>query len=266
MSTATANHSESDTRLVRSERVGDHVVVVTLADPPTNTISAESRPQLIETFRALQADESVRCVVLTGAGHVFSAGGNLREDQVMTPEEVKQLSIEGHETFAAIEGLRVPVIGAINGPATGGGFELTLACDIRIASENAYFVASGVNVGLIVSFWRLPRVVGVGVAKEILLTGERVTARQAQEWGLVTGVHAPEDLLPAALAKAQRIASRAPLSVEASKAGLTRAFEMDADEGTELQTSSFLRLHATDDHQEALRAFFSRTEAVYQRR
>jgi enoyl-CoA hydratase/carnithine racemase len=184
----------------------------------------------------------------------------------MTPQEVEQLSTEGHATFEAIEGLRVPVIGAINGPATGGGFELTLACDIRIASTSAYFVASGVNVGLIVSFWRLPRVVGMGVAKEILLTGERVTAQQALEWGLVTGVHAPEDLLSAAITKAQRIASRAPLSVEAAKSGVTRAFELDAAEGKALQTSDFLRLHATADHQEALRAFFSRTDAVYCRR
>jgi enoyl-CoA hydratase/carnithine racemase len=165
-----------------------------------------------------------------------------------------------------MEGLRVPIIGAINGPATGGGFEFTLACDIRLASENAYFVASGVNVGLIVSFWRLPRVVGLGVAKEILLTGERVTATQALSWGLVTGVYSQEELLPAAIQKAQRIASRAPLSVEASKSALTQAFELDAEEAKALQTSNFQRLHATEDHAEALSAFFSRSEATYRRR
>jgi enoyl-CoA hydratase/carnithine racemase len=182
----------------------------------------------------------------------------------------------------ALEGFRAPVIAAINGATVGGGLEFALACDIRIASTDAFFVAAGVNVGLIVSFWRLPRVVGMGPAKEILLTGARYDAQQALNWGLVTEVHAPDALLPAALTKARRIATRAPLSVEATKSSVTRAFELDFAQGflvvlgvehleelrplQDLQRAKFLEMFHTEDHQEALRAFFEKRDGDYRRR
>ena len=146
------------------------------------------------------------------------------------------------------------------------GLELALACDLRLASEDAIFVAAGVNVGLIANFWRLPRVAGLGPAKEMLLTGDRYTAEQARTWGLVSSVHPREELRDAALAKADRIATRAPLSVEATKACVNRALELEYDEGRALQVANFKRMFRTEDHAEALAAFFERRNGDFRRR
>ena len=243
-----------------------HIAVLTLDNPPTNTFSWESRQSFMRALDVLDADEQVRCLVITGEGRAFTAGADLREDQSMTDEQLTDYLAEFGRVLGGVEGFRTPVIAAINGPTVGGGLEFALCCDIRIASTEAFFVAAGVNVGLIVSFWRLPRVVGLGPAKEILLTGARYTAEQALNWGLVTEVHAPQDLLPAALAKAHRIATRAPLSVEVTKAAVGRAFEMDFAQGQALQTQRFLEMFRTEDHQEALSAFFDKREGSYQRR
>ena len=242
-----------------------HIAVLTLDHPPANTFSWESRQSFMRALDVLDADEQVRCLVITGEGRAFTAGANLREDQSMSDEQLTDYLAGFSRVLNGVEGFRTPVIAAINGATVGGGLEFALCCDIRIASTDAFFVAAGVNVGLIVSFWRLPRVVGLGPAKEILLTGARYTAEQALNWGLVTEVHAPEDLMAAALAKAQRIATRAPLSVEVTKSAVTRAFEMDFAEGQALQTRRFLEMFRTEDHQEALSAFFEKREGTYHR-
>jgi enoyl-CoA hydratase len=243
-----------------------HIAVLTLDSEPANTFSWDSRRSFMRALDVLDADENVRCLVITGAGRAFTAGAQLREDQSMSDEQLTDYLAEFSRVLNGVQNFRAPVIAAINGPTVGGGLEFALCCDIRIASTDAFFVAAGVNVGLIVSFWRLPRVVGLGPAKEILLTGARYTAEQALNWGLVTEVHAPDDLMAAALAKAHRIATRAPLSVEVTKEAVTQAFEMDFEQGQALQTKRFLEMFRTDDHQEALQAFFEKREGDYQRR
>ncbi|MGY5882677.1 enoyl-CoA hydratase/isomerase family protein [Modestobacter lacusdianchii] len=243
-----------------------HIAVLTLDSPPSNTFSWESRRSFMRALDVLDADEQVRCLVITGEGRAFTAGAHLGEDQSMTDEQLTDYLAEFGRVLNGVQHFRTPVVAAINGPTIGGGLEFALCCDIRIASTDAFFVAAGVNVGLIVSFWRLPRVVGLGPAKEILLTGARYTAQQALNWGLVTEVHEPADLMDAALAKAQRIATRAPLSVEVTKQAVTGAFEMDFAQGQALQTQRFLEMFRTEDHQEALRAFFEKRDGDYQRR
>jgi enoyl-CoA hydratase len=251
---------------VRLHHETPHIAVLTLDSPPSNTFSWESRRSFMRALDVLDADEQVRCLVITGSGRAFTAGAHLGEDQSMTDDQLTDYLAEFGRVLGGVQDFRTPVIAAINGATVGGGLEFALCCDIRIASTEAFFVAAGVNVGLIVSFWRLPRVVGLGPAKEILLTGQRYTAEQALNWGLVTEVHQPADLLPAALAKAQRIATRAPLSVEVTKAAVTHAFEMDFAEGQALQTRRFLEMFRTRDHQEALRAFFDKRDGDYERR
>ncbi len=243
-----------------------HIAVLTLDSPPSNTFSWESRRSFMRALDILDADEQIRCLVVTGEGRAFTAGAQLREDQSMTDEQLADYLAEFSRVLNGVQNFRAPVIAAINGATVGGGLEFALCCDIRIASTEAFFVAAGVNVGLIVSFWRLPRVIGLGPAKEILLTGARYTAQQALNWGLVTEVHEPADLMTAALAKAQRIATRAPLSVEVTKEAVTGAFEMYFAEGQALQTKRFLEMFRTEDHQEALRAFFEKRDGDYQRR
>lgn len=243
-----------------------HIAVLTIDSPPSNAFSWESRRSFRRALECLEADDAVRCLIVTGKGRAFTAGANLREDQALSDDDLTAYLHDFGGMLNSLERFRAPVIGAINGATVGGGLEFALACDIRIASTEAFFIAAGVNVGLIVSFWRLPRVIGLGPAKEILLTGARYDAQQALSWGLVTEVHAPDALMPAALTKARRIATRAPLSVEATKGSVNRAFELDFEEGQELQTAKFLEMFHTEDHQEALRAFFEKRDGNYQRR
>jgi len=158
------------------------------------------------------------------------------------------------------------VIAAINGSALGGGLELALACDIRLASTNATFACSAVNVGLLLSWHRLPRVVGMGRASEMLLSGQTYGAEQAERWGLVTDLHPPDQLIDAAVLLAERIASRAPLSLEATKSVAQRAFELSAIEANALQTELFLQLATSSDHLEAVRAFLEKRSPRFEAR
>lgn len=243
-----------------------HIAAITLDNPPRNTLSWESRRRLGEILDELEANTDVRCVVITGAGKAFTAGADLREDEVMADDQLSDFLGGFERILNGIEGFRAPVIAAINGAAVGGGLEFAMSCDIRMASTDAVFIAAGVNVGLIANFWRLPRIVGLGPAKEILLTGDRYTAGEALRWGLVTSVHQPADLMPAAMEKAERIATRAPLSVENTKACAGRGLEMGREAARELQVQKFLEMFHTEDHAEALRAFFERRTGDYHRR
>ncbi|MEQ3554259.1 enoyl-CoA hydratase/isomerase family protein [Pseudonocardia nematodicida] len=242
------------------------IAVLTIDSPPSNAFSWESRRSFRTALRRLSEDDAIRCLVVTGTGRAFTSGANLREDEALDDAELAAYLDDFGGMLNALEEFRSPVIAAINGATVGGGLEFALACDIRIASSEAFFIAAGVNVGLIVSFWRLPRVIGLGPAKEILLTGARYDAAQALNWGLVTEVHEPGALLPAAMRKARRIATRAPLSVEATKSSVNQAFELDFEEGQALQTAKFLEMFRTEDHKEALRAFFEKREGDYRRR
>ncbi|MGE5566425.1 MAG: enoyl-CoA hydratase/isomerase family protein, partial [Parcubacteria group bacterium] len=155
---------------------------------------------------------------------------------------------------------------AVNGHCVGGGLEVALACDIRLASTKAVFTAAGVNVGLMASAYRLPRVIGVAKAKVMLLTGLPVDAQGALANDLVTEVHEPEALVDAAVALATRIASRAPLSVEATKRTASRAMDMDAAEAARSNAEEIAILSASEDHAGAVAAFAERREPVFRRR
>lgn len=165
-----------------------------------------------------------------------------------------------------LDATRAPVIAAVNGWCVGGGFELSLCCDIRIASTEARFVAAGVNVGLMASAYRLPRLIGVSRAKAMLLTGLPHDAETAERFGLVTSVHPPQALRGAAIALAERVASRAPLSIEATKRIAGRAPDLSPDEAAPLQAAELARLRRSQDHKDALEAFREKREPTFFRR
>jgi enoyl-CoA hydratase len=255
---------------VHVDRPAPGVAVLTVDSPPRNAFGIPEGEAFFAAFEPLDADPAVRCVVVTGAGRAFLAGGDLKHQLTLTTPEVQAAHADHPRSLSAamrlVEDARVPVIAAINGPVAGGGLEFALSCDIRLAAQEATFVAAGVNVGLILSWYRLPRVVGLGRAKQMLLTGSPCTAEQAERWGLVTEVYPPAALLPAAVALAERIASRAPLSVENTKACANRAFDLTREELASLQREKFLEMFATRDHEEALRAFFDRRTPSFERR
>lgn len=249
---------------IHASRPRAGVLLLEIDNPPVNALGSAIRAKFLDQLERAESDFSLRAVVVTGRKDAFCAGDDLREEASRGDRALSGLNQFG-KLLDRIENLRVPVIGAINGHAIGGGLELALCCDIRIASENARFLAAGVNVGLMASVYRLPRLIGTGPASMMIFTGKPVKAARALEWGLVGDVHAREALLDAALDLAARIASRAPLSVEASKRMIRRAFDLDALALPAAMAKELPALLASQDHKEGVRAILERREPLFTR-
>jgi enoyl-CoA hydratase/carnithine racemase len=249
---------------IRITRPAAHIAVVEIDNPPTTALGDAIRGTLLDELAALNADLSVRAVVLTGAGRAFCSGDDLREVATRGPAMAESLA-QFARLFDLIEGFRAPVIAAINGHAMGGGLELALCCDIRIAATHAKFAAAGVNVGLMASVYRLPRLIGIARAKAMLLTGSPIDAETALHYGLVTELHDPVALMDAAVALAARIASRAPLSIEASKRQAARAYDLDPAAAQASSSAEMPALTASADHKAAVQAFLAKREPVFTR-
>jgi enoyl-CoA hydratase/carnithine racemase len=244
--------------VIRQESGGPGVLVFTLDNPPMNPLGESMRARLIELLDQAAAAPDVRALVITGQGSAFCSGDDLKAD---APAAGGKAGFG--RLLEKLERCRQPIIAAVNGWCIGGGFELALCCDIRLASHQARFVSAGVNMGLMTSAYRLPRLIGESRAKAIALTGLPMDAAAAERCGLVTGLHANTDLMPAALAMAQRIASRAPLSVEATKVLASRACDLSREEAAEIQRSEIERLRASDDHREAIAALREKRDPVF---
>jgi len=250
---------------LHQSRPAEGVVLVEIDNPPANALGAAMRAKMVALLDELERDRSVRAVVMTGRGKTFCTGDDLRE--AAANGRVTHHAVAGFNAMLdRLEAFRAPVIAAVNGHCVGGGLEVALACDIRLAGAKAVFTAAGVNVGLMASAWRLPRIIGVAKAKVMLLTGRPVDADGALANGLVTEVHEPEALLEAAIALATRIASRAPLSVEATKRTASRAMDMDPAQAAASNAEEIAVLSASEDHADAVAAFAERREPVFRRR
>jgi enoyl-CoA hydratase/carnithine racemase len=249
---------------IHASRPRPGVVLLEIDNPPANALGGAVRLLLEAELERAEADLTVRAVVLTGRGKGFCAGDDLREELARGDEAIPSLGKFGR-LLNRIEALRVPVIAAVNGHAVGGGLELALACDIRIAAPGATFLAAGVNVGLMASVYRLPRLIGVGPASAMILTGRPTDAERALAWGLITEIHPRETLLDAALDLAERIASRAPLSVEASKRMIRQAFDLTPEEGGAAAGKELSVLVASEDHKTGVKAILAREAPVFRR-
>jgi len=239
---------------------GSSIAILTINHPPANTFDHEMSRRFSAQIDALEKNLDVRCLIVTGAGErVFCAGEDIKTDAI-TPEDLDMLTA----LLDQVEAARMPVIAAINGFCAGGGMELAMCCDIRMASTNASFICAGVNVGAIGGTYRLPRIVGAGAAKEMQFTGERHDVRIAEKYGLVTSVHAPDQLMSDALKLARRIAGRAPLSVEAAKRQINLAHLTPA-EIEPLFDKELKALILTEDHREALASFGEKREPDFRR-
>jgi enoyl-CoA hydratase len=249
--------------MIHQLRRDDGVLILEIDNPPMNAMSGQMLGLMREAFSAAQADHALRAIILTGRGRAFCSGADLKEATKGGAGE--DLAGFGR-MLELVAASRAPVVAAINGFCIGGGFELALCCDLRIASTEARFVCAGVNVGLMASTYRLPRLIGVSRAKAMLLTGLPHDAATAEAWGLVTATHAPETLQGAAIALAARIASRAPLSVEASKRVADRAPDMSPQEADAMLAQEMSVLRHSADHHEAVAAFVEKREPVFTRR
>ena len=246
--------------MVHVETISPAVMLLEIDNPPMNPLGVEMRQTFMEALDQVESHADLRCLIVTGRGRAFCAGDDLK---TAAPQG------EGLAGFGRLldrlEATRVPVIAAVNGWCLGGGFELALCCDIRIASTEAKFVCAGVNVGLMASTYRLPRLIGISRAKAMLLTGLPHDAETAERYGVVTGLHAPDDLRAAAIALAERIASRAPLSVEATKRTANRAMDLSPQDANVMLGDEVRVLRTSNDHKVAIAAFRERKDPVFTR-
>ena len=254
---------------IHFRKIGGNAALLEIDNPPANALGRAAREDFHAKLDALEADESVRAIVITGRGRSFCSGDDLKEQEQAQsaglPARQKQLA-EFARLLDRIEALRVPVIAAVNGWCMGGGLELALVCDIRIASMDASFVCAGVNIGLMASAYRLPRLIGVARAKHMLLTGLPFDAGTAEKFGLVTAVHAGDALMDQAAELANRIASRAPLSIEATKRMASLAAGLSPEDAAKLTREELTILVQSADHAEALAAFREKRAPVFKRK
>ena len=245
---------------VHVEPAGAGVIQLTIDNPPMNPLGVGMRETFMRALDQVEADSALRCLIVTGKGRAFCSGDDLKA----VGSEGEDLAGFGR-LLDRLESSRVPVIAAVNGWCVGGGFELACCCDIRIASTEAKFVCAGVNVGLMASTYRLPRLIGVSRAKAMLLTGLPHDAETAERYGLTTGTYAPDDLMTWAHRLAERIASRAPLSVEATKRTATRAPDLSPEDANRMLGAELRTLRKSNDHKAAVAAFRERKDPEFTR-
>ena len=252
----------SDLKYIRVEWDGEIAVVTVDRQEKLNALNADVIRELAEVFANLGTDSAVRAIILTGAGErAFVAGADIGELARMDPVAAVRVSRDGQQVFLDIERCSKPVIAAIGGYALGGGLELALACHLRIASKSARFGLPEVGLGIIPGYGgtvRLTRLVGLGRAIEMTLTGEPVDAPRALACGLVSSVVDGDVLLTEAKALARRVTKNGPLAVRMALESIYRGLDTSSGEAQEFESVLFGLLASTDDMREGMRAFLEK--------
>ena len=238
------------------------VGLITMNRPKAlNALNDQVLRELDAVLDQVEADDSILVAVITGAGRSFVAGADIGQMSTLTAAEAKAFGVLGNRVFLKLENLTKPTIAAVNGFALGGGCELSMACDIRVASEKAKFGQPEVGLGITPGFsgtQRLPRRVGVAKAKELIFSGKQIGAEEAKRIGLVNEVYAAEELLNKAVEMAKSFTANAPIAVKYSKACIDRGMQMDIDNGIALENELFAMCFATEDQKEGMGAFLEK--------
>jgi enoyl-CoA hydratase len=246
------------------QKKGDGVALLTISRPEAlNAMNAAMLDELREVIGQVESDEEVKVLVVTGAGRAFVAGADIDYMSRLTPQQAKEWSEKGQATVGRLENMSKPVIAAVNGYALGGGTELALACDIRVASDKAVFGQPEVKLGMIAGFGgtqRLTRLVGPGRAKEMLFTGDHYDAEAARQMGLVNTVVPGDELLDYCLDMAKKIASRGALAVRLSKEAVNHGQDMDLQKALHLESTLYAVVFSTDEPCEGCGAFLEKRE------
>lgn len=250
--------------------VKEKIAYITIARPQAmNALNMDVLNELSCALYDIEQDDAIYSVILTGEGKAFVAGADIAQMNSMNAIEGRQMMIAGHDVMNAIENLSKPVIAAVNGFALGGGCELAMACDIRIASEKAKFGQPEVNLGIIPGFGgtqRLSRLVGKGMAKYLIMTAEIITATEAQRIGLVEKVVAADELMAEAEKLASTINSKAPIAVSSAKRAINKGFNLDMSAASALEIEAFTAPFASDDKTEGMTAFLEKRDAKFERK
>src|ERR671932_964992 len=251
---------------VRIDREGDIAVLTVDRQEKLNALDGRVVEEIGQSLLELET-EAPRAIIVTGAGErSFVAGADISAMNGMNPIEAKRFSEIGHAAMALLDRSPIPTIAAVNGYALGGGCEVALACDIRIAAENATFGFPEVGLGILPGMGgtqRLPRLVGPALAKELIFTGRRIGAEEAREIGLVNRVVPRGEALGAAREMAAEIARNGPLAVRHAKSATNRALDVDLVSGLEYEADQFALLFATEDAREGMGAFAERRKPEF---
>ena len=232
-----------------------------------NALSSSVLEELGGVVDELAADGCIRVVILTGAGRSFVAGADIAEMSGLTPDEGRDWGRLGASVFRKLESMEKPVIAAVNGFALGGGCELAMACDIRIASDKAKFGQPETGLGITPGFsgtQRMARIIGPAKAKELIFTAEVIKAEEALRIGLVNKVVPAESLMEEAVTMAKTIASKAPIAVKYAKEAINRGLEADMDTAIALETELFGLCFATSDQKKGMQAFLNKEKHMFE--
>ncbi len=246
-------------------QIEDAIATITINHPPANALSLAVMQQLDAAVTALTADPAVKVMVLTGAGSVFVAGADIRDvAQISSAARGRELTSHGQAIFDKIERSSKPVIAAINGLfCLGGGLELAMACHIRIAGDRARLGQPEIDLGIMPGFGgtqRLPRIVGPSKAAELILTGDKITAQEAKEIGLVNKVAPDAEVLKQAQGLAKKIASKGQAAVRAAMAGIHASLSGPLADGFKKESELFGALCETADMKEGIKAFLEKRQ------
>jgi enoyl-CoA hydratase len=248
--------------------VEEGVALLTFNRPKAlNAMNSETIAELSDAVKMCKNDEAIKVLVLTGAGErAFVAGADISQMQSLRPQEALAFMEQGQETMQRIATLPKPVIAAVNGFALGGGTEIALACDMRFASEKAIFGQPEILIGLIPGWGgtqRLTRIVGMGRAKEMILSGAQIDAKRAYEIGLVNRVLPAEELLPETLKFARKLAGMPGFAVQMAKHSINFGSDLPLDNACRIEAECCAQCFSTDDQKEGMKAFLEKRKPVF---
>lgn len=239
----------------------ENIAVITLNRPEVlNALNTDIMKELDNVLEELRKEDNIRAVVITGAGRAFSAGADLAQ----APQDeagMREIMEFGQKVYDKIEDYEKPVIAAVNGYCLAGGLEMALSCDIRIASEKAQFGLVETNVGLIPAWggvMRLPKLLGKGYAAEMILTAQRINAKEAYRIGLVNKIVPPDELMSTAMQTAGTLATKAPIPVKLAKKIIAKAVEITREEGNQMMVDAGVTCMKSDDLIEGVSAMFEK--------
>lgn len=250
--------------------VNDRITLITVNRPQAlNALNPQVLDELYKAFEMFESDENADVAILTGEGRAFVAGADIVAMSTMSTLEGRNLGINGHKLMNYMENIEKPIIAAVNGFALGGGCELSMACDIRIASTKAKFGQPEVGLGIIPGFGgtqRLPRLVGKGMAKYLIFTADTINADEALRIGLVEKVVEPEALMDEVYEIAKKISAKAQLAIGLAKSAINDGYNLDMKIASKIEIESFGQLFSTEDQKEGMSAFLNKTNAIFKKK
>lgn len=248
----------------------DGIVLITVNRPQAlNALNPQVLDELYKAFEQFEADENADVAILTGEGRAFVAGADIVAMSTMSTLEGRNLGIKGHKLMNYMENIEKPIVAAVNGFALGGGCELAMACDIRVASSKAKFGQPEVGLGIIPGFGgtqRLPRLVGRGMAKYLIFTADTIDAQEALRIGLVEKVVEPDTLMDEVCGIAKKISAKAQLAIGLAKSAINDGYNLDMKIASKIEIESFGQLFSTEDQKEGMSAFLNKTNATFKKK